>query len=101
MARRFLCQETARAAMELDSKRTASRRRRVMSTAWVASAMLFVLALPLAVARAELGKAGSQAAVSPADGLPKVSLTDQKGRAIALSSLKGKRSEEHTSELQS
>jgi protein SCO1 len=76
--------------MELDSKRTVSRRRRVMSTAWVASAMLFVLALPLAVARAELGKAGSQAAVSPADGLPKVSLTDQKGRAIALSSLKGK-----------
>jgi protein SCO1/2 len=28
--------------------------------------------------------------VSPADGLPKISLTDQKGRAIALSSLKGK-----------
>jgi protein SCO1/2 len=75
--------------MDLDAERAASRRRRVMSTAWVVSAILFVVALPLA-ARAELGKAGSQAAVSPADGLPKVSLTDQKGRAIALSSLKGK-----------
>jgi protein SCO1 len=53
------------------------------------SAILFVVALPLAT-RAELGKAGTQTAVSPADGLPKVSLTDQKGRAIALSSLKGK-----------
>jgi protein SCO1 len=75
--------------MDLDAERAASRRRRVMSTAWVVSAILFVVALPLA-ARAELGKAGSQAAMSPADGLPKVSLTDQKGRAIALSSLKGK-----------
>ena len=75
--------------MELDSERTVSRRRSVISTAGVVSAMLLALAFPLA-ARAELGKAGTQAAVSPADGLPKVSLTDQKGRAIALSSLKGK-----------
>ena len=76
--------------MKLDAERTVSRRRRVMSTACMVSAMLLALvAFPLA-ARAELGKAGTQAAVSPADGLPKVSLTDQKGRAIALSSLKGK-----------
>jgi protein SCO1/2 len=88
MARHFLYREMA--GPELDPERTVSRRRRVMSTARVASVMLFMLALPLAVARAELGKAGSQTAVSPADGLPKVSLTDQKGRAIALSSLKGK-----------
>ena len=60
-----------------------------MSTVWIASAMLFALTLPLG-ARAELGKAASHAVVSPADGLPKISLTDQKGRAIALSSLKGK-----------
>jgi protein SCO1/2 len=89
MARRFLCREMARSAIDLDAERAASRRRGVMSTAWVVSAILFVVALPLS-ARAELGKARSQAAVSPADGLPKVSLTDQKGRAIALSSLKGK-----------
>lgn len=75
--------------MNLDAERTASRRRGVMSTACMVSAMLLALAFPLA-ARAELGKAGTQAAVSPADGLPEVSLTDQKGRAIALSSLKGK-----------
>jgi cytochrome oxidase Cu insertion factor (SCO1/SenC/PrrC family) len=89
MPRRFLCGEMARPATELDPERTASRSCRVMSTVWIASAMLFALTLPLA-ARAELGKAASHAVVSPADGLPKVSLTDQKGRAIALSSLKGK-----------
>jgi cytochrome oxidase Cu insertion factor (SCO1/SenC/PrrC family) len=75
--------------MEPDSVRTVSRRRSVMSAAWLASAMLLALAFPLA-ARAELGKGGSQAIVNPVDGLPKVRLTDQKGRAIALSSLKGK-----------
>jgi protein SCO1/2 len=48
-----------------------------------------MLALPFA-ARAELGKAAARAVASPADGLPKVSLTDQNGRAISLSSLKGK-----------
>jgi len=89
MTQRFLRREMARPVMELDSERTVSRRRSVISTAGVVSAMLLALAFPLA-ARAELGKAGTQAAVSPADGLPKVSLTDQKGRAIALSSLKGK-----------
>ncbi len=62
---------------------------RTVSAAWIASAAILALALPLA-ARAELGKAGQQAAASPADGLPKISLTDQNGRAISLSSLKGK-----------
>lgn len=57
--------------------------------AWIASAAILALALPLA-ARAELGKARRQAVASPADGLPKVSLRDQNGRAISLSSLKGK-----------
>ena len=40
------------------------------------------------MARAESAKPAQ--AASPADGLPKVSLTDQNGRAISLSSLKGK-----------
>lgn len=62
--------------------------RRIASVAWIVAAML-VLALPLA-ARAELGKAAARSAASPADGLPKVNLTDQNGRAISLSSLKGK-----------
>jgi cytochrome oxidase Cu insertion factor (SCO1/SenC/PrrC family) len=65
------------------------RRRRIVLAAWIASAALLALALPLA-ARAELGKAGQQAVASHADGLPKLSLTDQNGRAISLSSLKGK-----------
>jgi protein SCO1 len=63
--------------------------RRIVIATWVASAAMLVLALPLAT-RAELGSAAAQAASSPADGLPKVSLTDQNGRAISLSSLKGK-----------
>jgi protein SCO1 len=62
---------------------------RAEAAAWIASAAILALALPLA-ARAELGKAGQQAAASPADGLPKVDLTDQNGRAISLASLKGK-----------
>jgi protein SCO1 len=62
---------------------------RTEAAAWIASAAILALALPLA-ARAELGKAGQQAAASPADGLPKVDLTDQNGRAISLASLKGK-----------
>jgi protein SCO1 len=60
-----------------------------VSAACIASAMILALALPLA-ARAELGKAVQQASTSPADGLPQISLTDQNGRAISLSSLKGK-----------
>jgi len=63
--------------------------RRIVSAAWIVSAAMVALALPLA-ARAELGKAATPQAVSPADGLPKVSLTDQNGRVISLSSLKGK-----------
>jgi len=63
--------------------------RRIVSAAWIVSAAMVALALPLA-ARAELGKAATQQAASPADGLPKVSLTDQNGRVISLSSLKGK-----------
>ncbi len=59
------------------------------SAVWIASAAILMLALPFA-ARAELGKAAARAVASPADGLPKVSLTDQNGRAISLSSLKGK-----------
>jgi protein SCO1/2 len=62
---------------------------RTVAAAWIASASILALTLPLA-ARAELGKAGQQAAASPADGLPKVNLTDQNGRAISLASLKGK-----------
>jgi len=65
------------------------RRRRIALAAWIVSAVLFAMALPLA-ARAEIGKAGQPAAPRPADGLPKLSLTDQNGRAISLSSLKGK-----------
>ena len=87
--RHFVRREMVRSAIELDPERTAGRRHLVMSTVWIASAMLFALTLPLG-ARAELGKAAAHAVVSPADGLPKISLTDQKGRAIALSSLKGK-----------
>ncbi|HVA39424.1 MAG TPA: SCO family protein [Candidatus Binataceae bacterium] len=60
-----------------------------LSAAWMVSVAMLALALPLA-ARAEPGKARPRTATSPADGLPKVSLTDQNGRAIALSSLKGK-----------
>lgn len=64
-------------------------RSRKVAAAWIASAVILALALPFA-ARAEPGKAGQQAVASPADGLPKVNLTDQNGRAISLSSLKGK-----------
>lgn len=63
--------------------------RNSVSAAWIASAVMLALALPLA-ARAEAGKAARQAASNPADGLPKVSLTDQNGRVMSLSSLKGK-----------
>jgi protein SCO1 len=63
--------------------------RRIVSAAWIVAAAMLVLALPL-TARAELGKVAARSAASPADGLPKVNLTDQNGRAISLSSLKGK-----------
>jgi cytochrome oxidase Cu insertion factor (SCO1/SenC/PrrC family) len=62
---------------------------RVLSAAWIASMAMVALALPLA-AQAELGKAALQTAPSLVDGLPKISLTDQNGRAVSLSSLKGK-----------
>jgi len=62
----------------------------IVAAAWIASVAILALALPLA-ARSELGKAGQQkGAASPADGLPKLNLTDQNGRAISLSSLRGK-----------
>jgi protein SCO1/2 len=61
---------------------------RTLAASWIAAAIL-VLAIPLA-ARAEVGKAGGQATAKLADGLPKVSLTDQNGKAISLASLKGK-----------
>ena len=60
-----------------------------MAAAWIAAAAMLALAIPFA-ARAEFGKAGTQAASSPADGLPNMSLVDQNGRAISLSSLKGR-----------
>jgi len=60
-----------------------------VSAAWIAVAAALVLALPVA-SRAEVGKAAARAAATPADGLPKVSLTDQNGRTISLASLKGK-----------
>lgn len=55
------------------------------------SAAIFVVALPLA-AGAEVDRAGllTSAVTGPADGLPKISLTDQNGRAVLLSSFKGK-----------
>jgi protein SCO1 len=61
---------------------------RTLAASWIAAAIL-ALAIPLA-ARAEVGKAGGQATAKLADGLPKVSLTDQNGKAISLASLKGK-----------
>ncbi len=61
-----------------------------VSSALLVLVAMLALALPLA-ARAELGNSGRpRTALSPTDGLPKVSLTDQNGRAISLSSLKGK-----------
>ena len=64
-------------------------RRRIVAAAWIAAVAMLALAIPFA-ARAEFGKAGTQAASSPADGLPNISLVDQNGRAISLSSLKGR-----------
>jgi cytochrome oxidase Cu insertion factor (SCO1/SenC/PrrC family) len=64
-------------------------RHRILLAAWIASAVLFAMAPPL-TARAAVGKAGQPTAPRLADGLPKLSLTDQNGKAIALSSLKGK-----------
>ena len=65
------------------------RRGQIKLAVWIASSAMLAMALPVA-ARAEPGKAAAPAASSPADGLPEVSLTDQNGRAISLSSLKGK-----------
>ena len=65
------------------------RRGQIKLAVWIASTATLAMALPLA-ARAESGKAAGPAASSPAHGLPEVSLIDQNGRAISLSSLKGK-----------
>jgi protein SCO1 len=64
---------------------------RVKLALWSVSAAILVVALPLA-AGAEVGRAGQKTAAvaGPADGLPKISLTDQNGRTVMLSSLKGK-----------
>jgi len=64
-------------------------RRRWRAAVWIASAVIFALASPLA-ARAERGKTAALTPPRIADGLPQISLTDQNGRAIALSSLKGR-----------
>jgi len=61
--------------------------RRILTAIAVASVAILVLVLPLA-ARAVPGKLAPGA--NPADGLPKMSLTDQNGSVIPLSSLKGK-----------
>jgi|SRR5579872_1870769 len=63
--------------------------RRIVAVAWIAAAATLALAIPFP-ARAELGKAGTQATSSPADGLPNMSLVDQNGKVISLSSLKGR-----------
>ena len=64
---------------------------RVKLALWMVSAAILAVAFPPA-ARAEIGSTAQQAAAvaGPADGLPKISLTDQNGRAVLLSSLKGK-----------
>jgi protein SCO1 len=64
-------------------------RRGSLAAVWIASAVMFALALPLA-ARAERGKTAALTPLRLADGLPQISLKDQNGRAISLSSLKGK-----------
>jgi protein SCO1 len=56
---------------------------------WMVLAATLAMTFPLA-ARAEIGRAGQQVAAGPADGLPKISLKDQNGRTILLSSFKGK-----------
>jgi protein SCO1/2 len=62
---------------------------RAATAACVVSMAVLALALPFA-ARAESGQAARQAGANPANGLPKISLKDQNGRVILLSSLKGK-----------
>ena len=64
-------------------------RRRFLRAAWFVSAAIVAFALTPA-ARAEHGTRAPGAQPGLADGLPKISLTDQNGRAISLSSLKGK-----------
>jgi len=64
-------------------------RRRLLRAAWILSAALIAFAFAPA-ARAERGKGAPQAQPVLNDGLPKISLTDQNGRSVSLSSLKGK-----------
>ncbi|HEY2524684.1 MAG TPA: SCO family protein [Candidatus Binataceae bacterium] len=64
-------------------------RRGLQRAAWIVSAAIIAFAFAPA-ARAERGKAAPQTQPGLADGLPKISLTDQNGRAVSLSSLKGK-----------
>jgi protein SCO1 len=64
-------------------------RRRLLPAVWILSTAIFAFALPVA-AHAERGKAAPMTPLGLADGLPKISLKDQNGRAISLSSLKGK-----------
>lgn len=64
-------------------------RRGLLAAVWIVSAAIFAFALAPA-AHAERGKAAPETPLSLADGLPKISLKDQNGRAISLSSLKGK-----------
>jgi cytochrome oxidase Cu insertion factor (SCO1/SenC/PrrC family) len=63
---------------------------RTPAAVWIVSvAAIFALTFAPA-ARAERGKAAPETQLGFADGLPKISFTDQNGRAISLSSLKGK-----------
>jgi protein SCO1/2 len=64
-------------------------RRGSPAAVWIVSAAIFALALPLA-AGAEHNKGAALKPLGLADGLPRISLKDQNGRPISLSSLKGK-----------
>jgi cytochrome oxidase Cu insertion factor (SCO1/SenC/PrrC family) len=51
---------------------------------------MLISATPLTARAGEPGAATSPAASKPADGLPTIDLTDQNGKALSLSTLKGK-----------
>ena len=63
--------------------------RRAVLSVLIAGLLSFALGLP-ALARGEIGKGPSAAISVPADGLPAITLVDQRGRALSLASLKGK-----------
>jgi protein SCO1/2 len=65
-----------------------SRGRPILSMLYFAIAVLAAVAFPLA-GRSESQAGGSQLAAAPVDGLPAVTLLDQRGRPFSLSSLKG------------